>query len=770
MLKKIKRIASKYHLKKIILYGSGTIFSLLLLLFLSVYLGAWGKIPSRKEIKETKHSNATEVFSGDGRLIGKIFIADRQPINYNQIPKHFIEALLATEDARFFEHDGIDYNSLLRVFFKSILLRDNSSGGGSTISQQLAKNLYPRKNIGKLGIVIHKIRECIIAKRIEKVYNKEEVLTQYLNTVPFSDNTFGIESTSKKFFNKKASNLSLIESATIVAMLKATHSYNPRLFPKKSKLRRNVVLSQMNKYGYIEENRLAIEKAKPLSLNYKNYKHDKGIAPYFRMQVQKKLEAWCKKNKDKHGIPYNPYTSGLKVHTTLNYNMQLLAEQAVQEHMKVLQKTFETEHGKNAPWLKDKSLINETLKKTNIYKSLKSKGYSNKKMFDSFQVKRSLKLFDWNGTKIIKGTVLDSIQHYLKQLNAGMIALDPNNGAVRSWIGGVDFEYFKYDHVNQSKRQVGSTFKPIVYAAALENGMHPCTHIPAKVITYKDLDNWAPRNSSSVDPNKRYSMKTALSKSINTCAVKVLEETGIKRSTKLAKRMGIKSNIPQVPSMVLGTAELSLSELATAYTCFVNDSKPSEPFLISKIEDIDGNLLEDFTAKKDVKKVFSNATRETMIEYMKETVNSGTAVRLKYKYKLKNDIAGKTGTTQNNKDGWFVGVTPKLVVATWVGVDNYHIGFKSTKYGQGAHSALPIFAILMQKMNKQNEFNTITKAKFPKPSKSVLENLECTDAINESFISRLFQMRKQNRFKTTPKIKRRNRRRTRRARRRTRRN
>jgi len=764
MLKKIKSIITHPYFKRTIVYGSTAFIGLVLLLFLSVYFGLWGKIPSKEDLLDRKFASATEVLSDDGKLIGKFYIDDRSPITFDQVPKHFINALVATEDARFYEHEGIDYSSLMRVFFKSILLQDNSSGGGSTISQQLAKNLYPRKRLGKLGIVIHKMREGIIAKRIEKIYSKEEVLIQYLNIVPFSDNTFGIESTAKKFFNKKAKELSIIESATIVAMLKATYSYNPRLHPERSKTRRNVVLSQMHKYEYITKDQFAKEKEKPLELRYKNYSHDKGIAPYFRTQVQKKLEQWCSQNKNEKGENYNPYTSGLTVHTSLNYDMQLLAEEAIKEHMKVLQSTFEKEHGKNAPWLKNNDLVIGELKKTNSYNSLKKKGYSNKKIIDSLKAPRNLKLFNWDGSKVVKSSVVDSIKHHLKYLNAGMIAVEPTTGAVKSWVGGIDFEYFKYDHVNQSKRQVGSTFKPIVYAAALENGMHPCEYIPAKVITYRDLDNWAPKNSASIDPNKRYSMKTALSRSINTCAVKILEETGIKRSTRMAEKMGVTSTIPQVPSMVLGTAELSLIELAKVYSCFVNDSKPSEPLLITKIVDKDGNILEDFTKVKAAEKVFSETTRQTMMEYMKETVNGGTATRLRYKYKLKNDIAGKTGTTQNNKDGWFMGITPKLIVGTWVGVDNHNIGFKSTKYGQGAHSALPIFALLMQKMNKQKKFNSITNSKFSKPSNSVLDNLKCRDDIDENFLRRLFAKRKQQQFNSPskPRRKRKKRRRKRR--------
>ena len=739
MLKKVKEFFKNKLVKKVLLIGVGSTVAILLIFYASVYFGAWGAIPSKKELSEIQLHKATEVLASDGRLLGKFYVDDRQPIPFSHMPKHLIDALVATEDARFYEHNGVDTRSLLRVLFKSILLGNKSAGGGSTISQQLAKNLYPRKNLGKLGIIIHKIRESIIARRIEKVYSKEEVLKQYLNTVPFSDNTYGIESASKKFFSKATKDLSINEAAVLIGMLKASHNYNPRLFPERSKERRNTVLAQMVKYNYLEQEQSTKLMVDSLVLDYQDFGHNQGLAPYFRQQIRKDLEVWCAAHKTGDNKPYNTYTSGLKVHTTLDYEMQVLAEAATSAHLKKLQQEFEKDHGKNAPWLKGTKLIAKTLYQTKAYKKLKKKGYKSRQILDSLNVPHDIELFDWNGKKVVKASTIDSVRHYLKFLNAGVIAIEPKTGAVRSWVGGINYEYFQYDHVNQSKRQVGSTFKPIVYTAALENGMHPCAHIPASKVTYKNMENWAPSNSSSkIDPELRYSLKSALSKSINTIAVKVLEDTGIKRTTTMAQKMGISSPIPQVPSMALGTAELPLIELAGAYTTYVNNRKASAPFYITRIEDAKGSVLEEFKPKTTTEPAFSETTRQTMLEFMKATINEGTATRIRNKYGLKNDMAGKTGTTQDNKDGWFVAVMPKLVIATWVGTDDYQIGFRSTKYGQGAHAALPITALLLQQMNKNAYFDPITKAKFDQPSATVLQELNCPDSSQESFIKRLF--------------------------------
>lgn len=748
----IKTYFKKY--KKQILIAIASLFVLFIIFILSVYLGAWGHIPNKKELANLQLDQATEILSDDGTLLGKIYINDRQPVPFDSIPKNLIDALVATEDARFYEHNGVDNRSLLRVFFKSILLQDESSGGGSTITQQLAKNLYPRKNLGSLGIIVHKLRESIIAKRLESVYSKDEILLHYLNTVPFSDNTFGIESASKHFFNKSAVNLSTIEAATLVGSLKATYYYNPKLFPERSKQRRNVVLSQMKNYKYLNEEAYDTLSKDSLKLDIQQYNYNDGLAPYFREHVRLYLKEWLKQYNEKKDTSINFYTDGLKIHTTINYEMQKLAEESVQEHLSKLQQQFEESYGKNAPWLTDKDLIETELAKTIAYKKLKTQGLKKEQILDTLQQKKEITVFNWNGKSKENLSTLDSLQHYLKFLNCGFVAINPKNGALKTWIGGINYEYFKYDHVIQSKRQVGSTFKPFVYTTALENGIDPCTYFSVAPVAYENLKGWEPTNASNKEEEEymNYSMEYALSNSINTIAVKVLEKAGIQNTILQAQKMGISSTLPEVPSIALGTAEVSLMEMAKAYTTYVNNSVPATPFFINKIEDDKGNvLLENKQKEKEEEKAFSDTTREIMLQMMKSTINSGTATRLRNSYGLKNDIAGKTGTTQNNKDAWFVGITPQLVSVTWVGLDNHKIGFKKTAMGQGANAALPIFGRWIQKMNREEELNPITQAKFEAPSKEVLESLDCNPEKRDGFFKRLFSnpdKKKSKKFKT----------------------
>ncbi|WP_373058305.1 transglycosylase domain-containing protein [Zunongwangia sp. H14] len=717
--------------------------ALALIFFGSIYFGMWGKIPSSKELSRLKQSKATQVLASNGELIGKFYIFDRQPINFEDLPEDLIQALVATEDVRFFEHDGIDNRSLMRVFFKSILLQDESSGGGSTITLQLAKNIYGRKDYGALGIVINKVQEAIIAKRLEEIYNKQEILTLYFNTVPFSDNTYGIESASMKFFNKHTRDLSLVEGAVLVGMLKASHSYNPRIFPERSRLRRDVVLMQMAKYGYLSQAEALAAKRTDLELDYRNYSNNKGLAPYFREQVRKDVSLILDTLKNKDGQKYNIYRDGLIVHTTLDYKMQQLAEAALKEHMQELQEQHENSYGKNAPWLTNKTILEDAVKKTRAYKNLQKEGLTHEEIMVELKKTKPTELFDYTGSVTRNVSVVDSVAHYLKFLNAGLLAVAPENGAVKAWVGGVDFRYFKYDHVSMSKRQVGSTFKPIVYTAALENGMEPCTYFSAEEVTYEN--GWTPSNSSAEDdPYMNYNLKTALSRSMNTIAVKVLMETGIPNVIAEARKMGITSTLPEVPSIALGTASLNIEELAGAYTSYVNKGRPSEPFYISRIEDGEGNLLAEFKPKVSPSPAFSENTREVMLNFMQATVNEGTATRLRAVYGLHNDIAGKTGTTQDNKDGWFVGITPRLVTVTWVGSDDHRIGFRNTRIGQGANSALPIFAILMQKMQQDAYFSKITNARFGPVSPKVAEMLDCEAKKRDGFFKRLFSGKNKN--------------------------
>lgn len=712
---------------------AGSLFLLFSLFFFSIYVGVWGKLPGKEQLSHLNQSLASQLLDRNGEVIGKYFIYDRRPITYKEIPAHLREALIATEDSRFYDHDGIDKRSLLRVFFKTLLLQDDSAGGGSTITQQLAKNLFGREDSGKIGLIVSKFKEFILAQRLEEIYTKDEILNLYLNTVPFPDYTFGIESASQKFFDKTTRELNLNEAAILVGTLKANHSYNPRLFPERAKQRRNVVLGQMIHYGYITQKDTVDMARDTIQLHYQRY-DDYGLAPYFRELVRKDVQNILKDYKKPDGSAYNLYKDGLTITTTLDKKMQQYAEAGMKTHMRELQATYEKAYGKYAPW-KRKNILDPSIKKLEIYKRLSAKGFSEKQILDSLGKKQMRQIFDWNGDDDKQDiSVIDSLSHSLSLLNCGFMAIDPHSGGILAYIGGIDYQYFKYDHVSQSKRMVGSTFKPFVYTTALENDMDPCSYYSAEEETYL-VDNkiWTPSNAS--DEGGRftsYSLKGALSHSVNTVAVKVLLDVGIDKVVAQAKKMGLQDKLPFVPSLALGTAEIKLRDLAAAYTPFANNGKPVKPIYISKITDREGNVIAEFNPEPSDKKAISNFTREAMINMMQGTVEEGTANRLRYKYHLNNDIAAKTGTTQDNKDGWFVSVMPQLITATWVGNDDYRIGFSSTSLGSGANSALPIFARFMNRLNADTTYTKITKARFAHPSPEVESALSCESIKQDS--------------------------------------
>ncbi|MBG6132457.1 penicillin-binding protein 1A [Aquimarina sp. EL_43] len=743
----IKTIFKKKWIKWLF-YAIGGFIFFSICFYASIYFGFWGKLPNKEELGSLKQAEATQVLDKDGHMIGKYYIYDRQPISYEDLPQHLIDALVATEDVRFYEHDGVDNTSLLRVFFKTILLRDKSSGGGSTITLQLAKNLYGRRKYKLFSTVINKLKESFVAKRIEDIYSKKEILTLYFNTVPFPDNTYGIESASQKFFNKSTHQLTLSEAATLVGTLKANHSYNPRLFPERSQLRRDVVLQQMVKYGYLSAHRSNQTMSQPIIMDYQYFNHDLGLAPYFREEVKKELINILEKHKKPDSSTYDIYNDGLIVHTTLDYKMQILAEEAMKEHMQVLQNDYEKSFGSAAPWKTDKDLVKNAIKNLKIYAIYKEQGLTEAQIEDSLSAKKDIELFEWSGNITKKISSLDSIQHYLKFLNTGMIAIEPTTGAVQAYLGGIDYRYFKYDHVSQSERQVGSTFKPFVYTTAIENGMKPCSYFSTKEITYTNLDNWTPKNASEQnDPYLNFTLEKALSNSVNTIAVKVLNKVGIPKVVDQVKKLGVTAILSEEPAMALGTDGIKLKELAGAYASYVNEGKSVKPYYISRIEDKNGRLIASFEPEIAETPAYNDYTRQVLLEMMKSTVEQGTATRLRTTYNLKNDIAGKTGTTQDNKDGWFVGITPNLVTITWVGNDNYNIGFKTTALGQGANTALPIFAKLYQKMNLDSTFDPITKSKFEESAKEVLKDLDCKPEKRDNFFKRLFgKKKKKKRF------------------------
>lgn len=684
------------------------------LFYQSVRFGLFGQLPNEQALSNIRNANASEVYTEDGKLLGKFYIQERTHAAYERISPNIINALVATEDARFYEHNGVDNRSLLRVVLKSLLLQDESAGGGSTISQQLVKNLYPRKNHGFLTMPVNKFREAIVAQRLEQVYSKKEILTLYLNTVSFGDNAFGIETASERFFQKDSDELNIQEAAVLVGMLKATHNYNPRLFPEEALRRRNVVIGQMEKYGFLNSSEADSISKFDLVLNYSKQSHNEGLATYFRQHIRQELQQWCQNNTKTDGTPYNLYTDGLKIYTSLNSRLQAYAEEAMREHMKKLQQDFHLHWKTRPPWTGKEQILINAIHRSKRYKRLKNEDLSEEEIRENFNQPVPMRLFSWNGVEEKNMSPLDSIKYNLYFLNAGFLAMEPQTGAIKAWVGGINHEFFKYDHVNQqTKRQVGSTFKPIVYAAALQQGANPCTYIPASRETYEELDGWSPGNSDG-NYEGEYTLQGGLMNSVNTVSVKVLQKTGLTPTINLAKNMGIKSEIPKLPSIALGTTEISLSEMVTAYSTFANGGKAVNPHYLLRIEDQHGKVLEEFKTTGSQNSVLSSEHANLMVHMLKGVVKEGTAARLGWKYGLTNDIAGKTGTTQSHADGWFIGMTPKLVAGAWVGADDPGIRFRTTKLGQGANTALPIFGLFWQKVNADKEFHGLSAAQFPK--------------------------------------------------------
>lgn len=719
---------------KLLVGGIAALFSLVILgciiFFFTVKWGFFGDLPTQEAIRDFQNNIASEIYSSDNALLGKYYTQDRTDVSFEEISPHLIDALIATEDVRFYDHNGVDKRSLLRVVFKTLLLMDESSGGGSTITQQLAKNIYPRQNYGFLTLPVVKVKEAIIATRIERVYSKEDILTLYLNTVPFGENAFGIEAASERYFSTTPAELTVEQAAVLVGMLKATTTYNPRKYPERSAARRNVVLSQMVKYGFLSEAIADSLKKEPIQLQFKYYTHNEGLATYFRAHLGQELLQWCATKKKPDGTPYNLYTDGLKIYTTIDATMQRYAEEAVKEHMAVLQKQFNDHWKGRRPWYRDESTLIKAIYNSPRYQQLKEEGLEETEIQEIFRQPVDMKIFTWEGEKEVSMSPLDSVKHYLYFLNAGFMAMDPGNGQVKAWVGGIDHKYFKYDHVNrQTKRQVGSTFKPVVYAAALESGVQPCDYIPNERKVYEEYDNWSPRNSND-QYEGLYSMGGALTQSVNTISVQLIMETGPEKVVELAHNMGISSTIKPVPSIALGTANISLFEMVGAYSTFANEGMAVKPSYLLRIEDKFGNVLEEFEPEPK-KRALSKTTSIMIREMLKNVVNNGTASSLRYRYGLTNDIAGKTGTTQSHADGWFIGATPELVAGAWVGADDPRIHFRTIQYGQGAHMALPIWGRFMQKVNQDKEFSHIRHARFPRPPMAIVEALDCEPFIEQ---------------------------------------
>lgn len=714
-MKKKKTRKKKQHTQYyLIKYG---ILGFIVLCFLgglfvySVYAGLWGKLPDYEELRNIRNFEASELYSEDGELLGKYYVENRTNVKFDSISDNAIQALIATEDVRFYEHKGIDKISLLRVFFKTLLLGDRSSGGGSTLSQQLAKNLYPREEQQVTLMPVIKLKEIFTAYRLEQLYTKDQILTLYLNTVSFGERTFGIESAAQKYFSTSATELTIPQAATLIGMLKGPSRYNPRLHPERALQRRNTVINQMVKYDVLPEEEGEKYKKEELELHYKALTHYSGPAPYLREKIRRDAIEILEKYNTTYGTTYNLYKDGLLLTTTLDAEMQRYAEEAVHAHMKKLQDEFYTHLGGKEPWDRKKSILENAIKTSPVYLSLKRQGLDEATIRARMEEKKNGMVYSpYQEEAKMEMSSIDSIKHYLKILHPGMIAIEPGTGKVKVWVGGLDYKYFQYDQVT-APRQVGSVFKPVVYSAAIHNGARLDAYYKNEQKTYEEYDNWTPRNSDN-DYTGYYTLKGALSKSINTIAVEVLLQTGIEKTIVHARNLGIVSDLPQYPSLALGAADIPLYEMIKPYLCFANNGKLAEPYYLKEIKDRQGKVIYQ-APETENREVLPAEEARLMNQILLSVIEEGTGHRLRTTYGLRNEMAGKTGTTQNQVDGWFIGYNPRIVVGIRVGANDANIHFSSLRLGQGAHMALPVFGLFMQKCLKSPTYSYWSGLTFP---------------------------------------------------------
>lgn len=699
-------------------------------LIASIAAGAFGKLPTEEDLVGVTHYVASEVYASDSTLLGRYYFENRSNVRYKDISPHFIHALIATEDARFFVHNGVDLRAWIRVFFKTLARGERSAGGGSTLSQQLAKNLYPREDYGAYSLVINKIKEVFIAMRLEKLYGKEQLLELYLNTVPFSENTFGIKVASQRFFNTSPARLTPSQSAVLVAMLKATTAYNPVSHPQNALLRRNLVLGQMAKYGYLPR-RLADSLAKePLSLNYFPITHNKGPAPYFREHLRLELKELIKDKRKPNGMAYNIYTDGLKVYTSLNARMQAVAEAVVAEQMETLQKEFTRHLNGTDPW-EAEGVLELSMRQSARYKSLKNAGLDSAAIDSVFRIPVELSVFSWKGGKEKrKMSPLDSIRYYLGFLNSGFLAIDPKTGEVLAWVGGVNHEFFQYDHV-LSTRSVGSTFKPVVYAAALQKGIAPCSYYPNQLRVYPQYENWMPRNATN-EYGGYYSLEGGLINSVNTVTVQLMMRARPKNVSLLARELGISTEVPPVPAIALGAADVSLKDMVTVYSTFAMRGARPDIHYIRRVEAPDGTVLIDNGWRTDTcnwPHPLWEKEADMMTHFLQAAVDRGTGRRIRFRYNMQFPLAGKTGTSQNHSDGWFIGYTPKIVAGAWVGAESPAVRFRNLSLGQGANTGLPIVAFFLERLTKEEGLSGFVGDSFPPLSEELQQELSCPNVV-----------------------------------------
>jgi len=715
---------------------------LIILLFIFASFGAFGKLPTFEELENPENNLATEVVSIDDKTIGSYFKENRSPIKYKDLPQNLINALIATEDVRFYKHSGIDIRGTIRAF--AFL---GSKGGASTITQQLAKQLFHGEGSkNKMQRGLQKIKELVIAIRLERQYTKKEIITMYLNKYDFLNQGVGIRSASRIYFGIEPKDLTQEQASMLVGMLKNSSLYNPLRREELVRKRRNVVISQMSKYEFITEQVKDSLQKLPLGLNVHKEDTSFGVATYFREYLRGFLKNWVKQNPKPDKSEYDIFRDGLKVYVTLDSRMQKYAEEAMQEHMSNLQRVFfkQQKNNKTAPFYdltkkQIKSNIESAMKRSNRWKRMAKAGKSEKEIRTSFDTKIKMKIFSWKSEIDTLMSPLDSIRYYKHFMHAGLLSVEPQTGHVKAWVGGINYKHFQYDHVKQGKRQVGSTFKPFVYATAINQlQLSPCEEFANTPYTipegkYGLPEAWTPDNSSGKYGEPK-TLKNALANSVNVITAQLIDKTTPTNVVRLAKNLGITSEIPEVPSIALGSVDLSLYEMVGAYGTFANKGMYVEPMMILRIEDKNGTVLEDFTPK--TKEVLSEESAYTVINLLEGVTTAGSGQRLRssagsypdsivsgYPYKFRNPIAGKTGTTQNQSDGWFMGVVPNLTTGVWVGADDRATHFVDIGRGQGASMALPIWGLYMRKCY-EDESLKVSKKPFDKPANLKIE-LDC---------------------------------------------
>ena len=703
--KKSKAPRSKLIKPFWILYTVGVLS--VVAIFFMISQGWLGFMPSFLELENPKTNLASEVYSYDGELLGKYYLENRSNCQFSDLPKNITEALVATEDARFYQHSGVDVRALMRVVTGVVTF--NKKGGGSTVTQQLAKNLFPREpHTSKMKLVLTKLKEWVVAAKLEREYSKNEIIAMYFNTVDFGNNSMGIRSAANTYFAKEPKDLNVQESAMLVGMLKASTKYCPRRNPEASLQRRNTVLNQMEKYKYLTATECDSIKAIPIDIsNFKLQTHTVGKATYFREYLRQYLKEWCRQNPKDDGTFYDIYVDGLKIYTTIDSRMQQYAEDAVKEHVcQYLQPLF-FEHWKgwkNAPFYKINQeeidrIMKAAMRRSDRYIKMKSQGAAESEILKAFNTPVKMKVFSYNGKRDTLMTPMDSIRYMKSFLQCGMMAMDVNTGYVKAYVGGPNYEMFQFDHVKLSRRQVGSTFKPYVYTVAMQHGeFTPCTMVPNVPVTFHlpEGTTWTPKNSSHYKEGQMLPLREALAQSLNHVSAYLMKIYGPEEVIRLVRAMGMTSDIPAVPSICLGACELSLYEQVGAINCFPNQGVYVEPTFITKICDKQGNVIH--TVIPQTNEAIDQITAFKTVRLMQGVVDYGTGQRLRRApYNLDFPLAGKTGTTDNQSDAWFVGYTPMLTCGVWVGCEDRAAHFRTITYGQGARAALPVFALFMNK-------------------------------------------------------------------------